>query len=282
MHLYIQYGEGDGIIFRGFDSASICIFRSADVFNGASFLVCFVWPDMNTACVHELTQCIRRLFSRLTWVPQINPMHLYLSGLSYNEFSGNINASGSSDTFEYLQDEYGFHVSRSRAVIRLLLMAIMYRVIWLLLLKLREIANEKRRLRRAMGAAKRRAKKIVSAGLRWRKSRDGYHVSTRNESVIGVGLINVGGDDDYSMMSTLHGSRSPVFSTKMTSPNGGDPRGAPGDRSTSVVSSRNSSSYSSDSNRGSIYTARFSGLRGLTTPEGNSRTSAVDEDSLRV
>jgi hypothetical protein len=214
---------------------------------------------------------------RLTWIPQINPMHLYLSGLSYNEFSGNVDASGSSDTFEYLQDEYGFHISRSRAVIRLLLMAIMYRVIWLLLLKLREIANEKRRLRRAMGAAKRRAKKIVSAGLRWSKSRDGY-VSTRNESIGGVGLINVGSDDDYSMMSTAHGVRSPVFSTKLTSPNGG----TTGDRSTSVASSRNSSRNSADSNRGSVYTARFSGLRGLTTPEGSSRSSGVDEDSLRV
>ena len=200
-------------------------------------------------------------------------MHVFLSGVSYNEFSGN------SDTdiaiFENIKDNYGFHLTRSRAIIRLLLLALLYRIIWLLLLKLREIATEKKRLRRAMGAAKRRAKRLVSAGLRWRKSRQGYAMAgdNRDASVAGVGLVGIDADD-YTAMNSTHGGRVPVFSPKAKgSPFGGAER----------VPSTNSS----DSDRVSFYTGNFSSTivnrNSLsTTPEPRRKTSIIKEDDLKV
>lgn len=98
----------------------------------------------------------------LKWIPYINPMHMFLSGLAYNEFSGNSEATGHNSDFDYIKNQYNFNTLRAPALARILFVAILYRLVWLLLLKLREIASQKRRLRRAMGAARRRARKLVN------------------------------------------------------------------------------------------------------------------------
>lgn len=97
----------------------------------------------------------------LQWIAYINPMHIFLSGLAYNEFSGNDAATGHNSDFDYVKHHYDFNTLRAPALFRILFVAFFYRFIWLLLLKLREIASEKSRLRRVVGATRRRARKLV-------------------------------------------------------------------------------------------------------------------------
>lgn len=54
----------------------------------------------------------------------------------------------------------------------------------------------------------------MTAGLRWRKGRQGYS-DERPSLLQGVGLVSVD-NDDYVMINSTHASRQPVFSPKLT------------------------------------------------------------------
>ena len=128
----------------------------------------------------------------------------------------------------------------------------------------------------------------VTAGLRWRKSRQGYasggSSDFRTPSFQGVGLVSVD-NDDYTMINSTHASRPPIFSPKLSQLNENDRSGR-----TSSVNQR--TEYSSDP---SLASARFSSFfQEDSTPKGSvehavtsrdvrikSRNSSY-EDSLRV
>lgn len=277
------------------------VLRSFDIRPGLPLLVsrlilliASIFQPLCMNCVAVLTMLIQyRIYfthtCRLQWAPFVNPMHLYISGVTFNEFSSNGDATDDgteqSITFDDVNERYGFETRRGQAVLRLVFIAVLYRILWFLVLKLREIASEKRRLRRYMGAARHRARRLVTAGLRWRRMRQkGYTVSAedgaRMGSIAGVSLIPVGvvpsSPDDYSMMTTGHGV-VPVYTPKM---------GQSGSNNVSSASSSSSSSggiYSSTSPRQSTSSTTTPSLSAQASrnSDGVGRKSMSDAIPIR-
>ena len=116
----------------------------------------------------------------------------------------------------------------------------------------------------------------VTAGLRWRKSRQGFD---RPSLLQGVGLVSVE-NDDYIRVNSTHAPRPPVFNPKMSSTD------KLSDRSYSNASKK---SLSTDP---SLVSARYSSFfqedgRSIDRTVGSdgrikSRIGSLEDDSLRV
>lgn len=99
------------------------------------------------------------------WIIYINPMYFFLTGAFDNEFSNNPNALGN-NSFNTLASYYGFTLSRVDSALILFAYGFFYRLLWLLLLRTYEVVKNREIMER-VGAAKKRARKIISASLRW-------------------------------------------------------------------------------------------------------------------
>ncbi len=96
-------------------------------------------------------------------------MSYYLAGCFRNELDGNDAALGQTVTFASLADMYDFHTSLVESVLAVALIGIIYKLIWLVLLKLLTMLKRRAVMRRVHSVRK-KARKILTAGLRWREN----------------------------------------------------------------------------------------------------------------
>lgn len=113
------------------------------------------------------------MIRRLSWGALLNPMHFFLTGVFENEFEGNNGALGDK-AYEAIKNEYGFIGNSDTSVIALIVIGVVYRLLWLLSLKHRELIQQRHVLQKAVKAAQRKVKVLVTAGLRFSKRNDGY------------------------------------------------------------------------------------------------------------
>lgn len=125
-------------------------------------------------------------YFRNHWGAYICPMSYYLAGAMRNEFEHNQDAltteeyntdisSGipppvdtvSSVTYDNLADHYEFHTDLVSVVFILIIMGIVYRTIWLIILRL-SVLFQQRMVQRKIIGMRRYTKRIVTATLRWR------------------------------------------------------------------------------------------------------------------
>jgi len=99
------------------------------------------------------------------WIIYINPMYFFLTGCFDNEFSNNSNALND-NSFDTIASYYGFTFNRIYSALALFGYGFLYRLLWLLLLRTHEIVKNREIMER-VGAAKKRARNIISASLRW-------------------------------------------------------------------------------------------------------------------
>lgn len=181
--------------------------KSGVIFIDSVFLSKFL------AFVYHISQ-----FHRYKWGSFICPMSYYLSGNFFNEFSGNSEATGI-NSFNEVADFYGFHIEKWDAFVALLSIGLIYRVLWLILLKSVDMAR-KREVMVRVGEARKRAKLIVAAGLRWTTSRASS--STNNSNIdddayaeLEFGTTMMSGN---SVVSSMHsGSNKFSFSNSANS-----------------------------------------------------------------
>ena len=100
-------------------------------------------------------------------------MHFYLTGVFENEFEGNDSALGNK-AYESLKNEYGFEGNADTSILALIGIGVVYRMLWLLSLKHRELIQQRHLLQKVVKAAHRKVKVLVTAGLRFSKRKDGY------------------------------------------------------------------------------------------------------------
>jgi hypothetical protein len=102
-------------------------------------------------------------------------MTYFLAGAFRNEFEDNTDAVGSEVAFSSLADMYSYHTSLADALLAVALFGLIYKLIWLLALKLYTVFKRRAVLRRVESVRK-KARKIIQAGLRWRRDdpQDGY------------------------------------------------------------------------------------------------------------
>ncbi len=97
-------------------------------------------------------------------------MSYYLAGCFRNEIQSNSEAAGDA-AFNSLEDMYSYHTSLEQSMLALLLIGIIYRAIWLVILKLHTVFKRRAVVRRVESMRK-KARKIIKAGLRWRRRSD--------------------------------------------------------------------------------------------------------------
>lgn len=95
------------------------------------------------------------------------PMSYYMAGLFRNEFQDNGTALGSV-SYASLADMFDYHSSLVEAMLGLLVVGLVFRLLWLLLLRAWETMRRREMLRK-VGAAKKRVSRLITAGLRWRQ-----------------------------------------------------------------------------------------------------------------
>ena len=92
-------------------------------------------------------------------------MYYFLTGAFDNEFNNNNSALGN-NSFNTIASYYGFTLNRVNSAFILFAYGFLYRLLWLLLLRSYEVIKNREIMER-VGAAKKRARNIVSASLRW-------------------------------------------------------------------------------------------------------------------
>lgn len=102
-------------------------------------------------------------------------MTYYLAGAFRNEFENNADAVGPDVAFSSLADMYSYHTSLADALLAVALFGLIYKLIWLVVLKLYTVFKRRAVLRRVENVRK-KARKIIQAGLRWRRddAQEGY------------------------------------------------------------------------------------------------------------
>ena len=108
---------------------------------------------------------IPNMFIWYKWIIYINPMYYFLTGAFDNEFNNNNSALGN-NSFSTIASYYGFTLNRVNSAFILFAYGFLYRLLWLLLLRSYEVIKNREIMER-VGAAKKRARNIVSASLRW-------------------------------------------------------------------------------------------------------------------
>jgi hypothetical protein len=111
--------------------------------------------------------------SWLSWGALLNPMHFFLTGVFENEFDHNNDALGDK-AYEAIKNEYGFMGNSNTSIFALIGIGVVYRLLWLLSLKHRELIQQRHVLQKVVRAAHRKVKVLVTAGLRFSKRNDGY------------------------------------------------------------------------------------------------------------
>lgn len=95
-------------------------------------------------------------------------MFYYLNGVFVNEFDGNSDASGDIN-YDDLKNFYAFQYSRVQSIWIVVFIGVIYRLIWLLLLAVWDTSNKQDGIYRSrVSQVRRKARKLVHAGLRWR------------------------------------------------------------------------------------------------------------------
>jgi len=140
-------------------------------------------------------------------------MSYYLAGTLRNEFEDNNNAlmtddyttnnntTSTTDSMSYvsyghLSDHYDFHTDLVTVVIVLVLMGIIYKTIWLVVLRM-SILFQQRKVQRKVIGMRRYSKRIITATLRWQEewqNRHNHHDGNRG----GDGEEGGGGGYEFS------------------------------------------------------------------------------------
>eukprot|EP01034_Spumella_vulgaris_P022154 gene22154-28261_t len=113
--------------------------------------------------------------SWIQWGSYICPMTYYLAGCFRNEFEDNSDAIGPDIAFSNLADMYDYHTTLTDSFLAVVVFGLIYKLIWLVALKLYTVFKRRAVLRRVESVRK-KARKIITAGLRWRRDdqQDGY------------------------------------------------------------------------------------------------------------
>lgn len=115
------------------------------------------------------------------WISYLSPMSYYLSGVFYNEFNLNSIALGKTD-YEELSNMYGFTLDAKQAIISLFVQGIIYRLIWLVSLRIIEILKN-RKIMKKIDLVRKKAKKIVTSSLRWNSEYKSTTLSIEEEAL---------------------------------------------------------------------------------------------------
>ena len=110
-------------------------------------------------------------------------MAYFLAGAFHNEFSSNVEALGDY-SFSSLASYYGYHINRLQAIGAILLIGIVYHLLLLVLLKVTDLASRKVVMRNVRDA-RRRAKLVLAAGIRWTGS-----ISSAGSSAVSLASDN--------------------------------------------------------------------------------------------
>jgi len=105
-------------------------------------------------------------------------MYYYLSGVFRNEFYQNTTALDGVD-YTHLSYQYSFYSTRTVCVLALLVVFVVYQSVCLLSLRMHSVFKPKAVSTRVYGV-KRKAKKLIKAGLRWRESHKHAKYHTTN------------------------------------------------------------------------------------------------------
>jgi hypothetical protein len=87
------------------------------------------------------------------WTMLLSPMSYFLAGCLRNEFQGNDDALGSV-SFGEVEDQYGLKWSLTQSVVGILVMAVIYRTLWLLALRMHALSQERAIRRKVIGVRK--------------------------------------------------------------------------------------------------------------------------------
>ena len=94
-------------------------------------------------------------------------MYFYMSGCFRNEFLHNSYALGVGVTYSSLSNQYDYYLNCPSCVAILFALGFFYKCLWLLSLRMHSLFKRRAVLQRVYGA-RRKARKIIKAGLRWR------------------------------------------------------------------------------------------------------------------
>lgn len=145
---------------------------------------------------------IPNMFIWYKWIIYVNPMYFFLTGCFDNEFSNNSNALGD-NTFDTVASYYGFTFNRVYSALALFGYGFLYRLLWLLLLRTHEIVKNREIMER-VGAAKKKARNIISASLRWSDKYKTTTMSIEEEALA-----------ELEIASTLHNPNN-VYSNRLS------------------------------------------------------------------
>jgi ABC-type multidrug transport system ATPase subunit len=115
------------------------------------------------------------------WISYLSPMSYYLSGVLFNEFKLNPTALGNS-SYADISNMYGFTLTAKEAIISLFAQGIIYRLIWLVSLRITEILKN-RKVMRKIDVVRKKAKKFVTSSLRWNSEYKSTSLSIEEEAL---------------------------------------------------------------------------------------------------
>jgi hypothetical protein len=120
---------------------------------------------------------------RTRWGAIINPMSYYLNGVFVNEFDGNSDASGDVN-YSDLKNLYDFHFSRGQCFWIVVFIGVLYRLFWLILLAIWDTSiQQEGNYQSRVSQVRRKARKLVTAGLRWRGASQPYSSHIQSSEV---------------------------------------------------------------------------------------------------
>ena len=127
---------------------------------------------------------------RINWAAMMCPMYFYMAGAFRNEFWHNTRALGEDVSYANLRNQYDYHSAQMVCLSVIVLMGLIYKCIWLLSLRMHSLFKGRAVLQKVYGV-RRRARKLIKAGLRWRDDYEsaagtgGHHIIT-SSNVNGV------------------------------------------------------------------------------------------------
>jgi hypothetical protein len=134
-------------------------------------------------------------------------MHFFIAAVFQNEFDGNDSLLFQQE-YDSIKDKYGFLSSRSYALVSMFIIGYGLKAIWLATLKYREIVQKRHLLQKVVGVARRKVKRLMSAGLRFSKKREGYRNAAELEEEpqndMDTTLFGVVDDATYDDVNDLH------------------------------------------------------------------------------
>ncbi len=99
-------------------------------------------------------------------------MSYFLAGCFRNEFEDNASSVGTDVTFSALEDMYDYHTSLVDSLVAVALFGVIYKLLWLALLKVHTVLKKRAVMRRVQSVRK-KARKVIKARLRWRREEFG-------------------------------------------------------------------------------------------------------------